>query len=226
MIGLLPCAGKAERFHGLPKYMLPCPGGRTLIEHHIDMMENTGCKLIYVGANDANIYDLENDIDARMYLAQNYNTMTQTVLSSNLIIHKENRILFGMPDTYFIDATAYQQVAVVDADVVVGCFRIPPNEQHKHDLVRVERGRVVEVLNKPALHSSLQCTWGILLWKPVFWDYLRPEDPHVGHGLPRAIAAGLDVRPVIIEGGYWNIGTTEDYFDMIRTVGQGERVEA
>lgn len=233
MIGLLPAAGKAERIHGLPKFLLPIPEGETLIHRHIFLMREAGCAPIVIGANSDNKQLIVDHTDYTLvYVAKHHDTMAQTVLSFyETWLHPsgragEERICFGMPDVYFSDASAYQQVAAVEADIVVGCFRIPPNEQHKHDLVRIEHGRVVEVLNKPAPHSSLQCTWGILLWKPVYWQYLQPDDPHVGHGLPRAIADGLDVRPVVIEGGYWNIGTTDDYFNCIRALNTPEKAEA
>lgn len=84
-------------------------------------------------------------------------------------------------------------------------------------MCRVQNGRITEVVDKPEC-TNLHWAWGVLAWRPVFWDCLRPEMPHVGYGLPCAIESGLDVRAVEMDGQYFDCGTPEEYFQCIRTI--------
>lgn len=218
MIGLLPAAGNASRIYGLPKYLLPLPGGY-LLQRHTNLMKDAGMSTIMVGTNPDNIgliYDYV-DSDVFVYLANQRETMTETVLSSG---YQMDAILFGMPDTYIEDVQVYQKLhdAIEDgADVAVALFKARPDQHQQGGMCRVANGRIINVVDKPK-QTDLEYIWGALAWRPVFWDYLKPDDPHVGYALPRAIAAGLDVRAVMCEGNYWDCGTTERYFECIRAM--------
>lgn len=215
MIGILPAAGSASRLYGLPKWALPIPGGY-LLDRHIDEMLAAGCEPIHVGANDNN-YSLLREYapTEEVYIAERYETMTQTVMSAT---RYNDTVLFGMPDTY-LPTGVYQHLAksiAVGADVAVAVFRARPG-QHRHGgMCRVHRKtfQVLEVVDKPE-ETDLMFIWGALAWQPAFWEYMQPNDPHVGYALPRAIADGLDVRAVNGEGGYYDCGTIEGYYEAL-----------
>jgi dTDP-glucose pyrophosphorylase len=143
------------------------------------------------------------------------------VLSSGEHLRSDS-ILFSMPDTYMPDASVYQslQSALNDgADVAVALFKARYDQHRQGGMCRMEGNQVVEVIDKPEHRpNGFGYIWGALAWTPTFWQHLDPADPHVGYGLPRAIAAGLDVRAVVCEGGFWDCGTPERYFECIRSI--------
>lgn len=219
MIGILPCAGTAARFDGLPKYLLPCPGGY-LMQRHIDGMKAAGCKRVMVGArNSIQIGTLNKySPDTSNYIATNYDTMTQTVLSARDNTHDEN-ILFGMPDTYFECPDVYQYLRneLDRADVALAVCRARPKQHLQGGMVSFSHNQVLEVVDKPE-HTRLEYIWGALAWRPVFWDCLKPDMPHVGYGLNVAIERGLNVRAVLCEGNYFDCGSFDRYAEMIRMI--------
>lgn len=225
MIGLLPAAGQATRMNGLPKYLLPVPGG-DLLTIHCNRMWAIECEEIFIGANDHNFLALCSSHGEYpiVYRADVFDTMSATVLSLRYDYFytgfEDYACLFGLPDTYFEDTRVYHKLTDAlnaGAQVAVGLFRAQPGQHAKAGMCRVDGKRIVEVVDKPA-ETDLEWLWGVLAWQPTFWDYIKPEDPHVGYAIPRAIAAGLDVRAVFMDGRYWDCGTPEDYFACIREI--------
>ena len=41
--------------------------------------------------------------------------------------------------------------------------------------------------------------------------------PHVGYMFEAALAQGLEVRAIVSDTGYFDCGTPDEYFEMIRT---------
>lgn len=229
MIGILPAAGSATRIHGLPKYLLPV-GDSYLLKRHVDLMRDES-NAVYIGASPEN-WELAYHYapDAFLYPPIEYQTMTQTVLSykEQLVSLGERLepVIFGMPDTFIEDDQVYAKLyrRLQACDVAVAVFRARPGQHTHGGMVSFSHNRVTEVIDKPA-ETNLQYIWGALAWKPAFWDCLTPDMPHVGYGLPVAIARGLDVRAVICEGGFWDCGTPEEYFECIRSL-TGEATHA
>lgn len=216
-IGIIPCAGSATRIHGLPKYLLPTPDGY-LLDILIKRMRAEGIAPL-VGANRFNSGLIkEYAPSAYIYIPETYRTMSETVLAAQNHMKGTEHILFGMPDSYIEDDQCYQKLAAAlddGADVAVGVFFARAGQHKKAGMIRVsgERNQVVEVVDKPD-NTDLYILWGALAWKPEFWQQMLPTDPHVGYALPRAIAAGYDVRAVRMDGGYWDCGTYDEYAEL------------
>lgn len=225
MIGILPCAGTAERFHNLPKFLLPCPGGY-LLKRHVDAMK-PHCDNVEIPCNvdtawlvevyAKNVYPFE---------ATHHETMTQSVLSvidDDMYPERmlEESIIFGMPDTYIEDENVYEKLAILlqSCDVALAAFKARPDQHRQGGMVAIDplTYEVTEVVDKPD-ETALEYIWGALAWKPAFWDCLLPEMQHVGYGLPVAIERGLDVRAVVCEGGFWDCGTFDRYVEMLKAV--------
>lgn len=225
MIGLLPAAGKAERIHGIPKFLLPVEN-TYLLDWHVSAMTKAGAAEVWVGSHINNAYLVQQYAKAG-YVAARCETMTQTVLSSELNKSKEN-VLFGMPDTYWRDADVYRKLIAAlhkGAHVAVAVFQARPGQHRKGGMCEISGfNRLLDVIDKPA-ETDLTWIWGAMAWKPGFWPHMQADDPHVGYALPRAIAADLDVRAVYCEGGYYDVGTPEGYFECIRAT-TGETVHA
>lgn len=229
MIGILPAAGHATRMMGLPKMLLPIPPNDTLIDRMRRQMERTIPRRIVIGSNGvtrALLESLEQHPVTTVYNAYTA-TMSETVLLAQRFAEAQERVLFGMPDTYIEDAGVWDKLnaALNDgADVAVGLFQTTPEMRHKRGMCRVdENAAVVEVVDKPH-EADLFWAWGALAWKPVFWGCINPMHPHVGYAVQRAIDERLDVRGVPIcytARGFWDAGTPDEYFEMIRYLGTG-----
>ena len=229
MIGILPAAGSATRIHGLPKCLLPV-GDTYLIKWHVDHMHPV-CGSPLIGTNEDNYLSFLRNlfIGSIPYIAADHRTMSYTVKSANPYIQSYGRpnenVLFGMPDTYFDDDQTYSKLATAingDCDVAVAIFRARHDQHTKAGMVRTKYGKVIEVVDKPET-TDMVWLWGALAWKPAFWEYINGSDPHIGYALPRAIAAGLDVRAIRCDGNYWDCGTSAEYYELIRHL-EGEKV--
>lgn len=74
--------------------------------------------------------------------------------------------------------------------------------------------------------SKLKFACGALCWQPEFWQYINPEDAHMGIALQRAIDDGVEVQGYLARGQYYDCGIPEDYFRCIRELtGQEVSVE-
>lgn len=227
MIGIIPAAGNATRLMGLPKALLPI-GEQTLIGRHIDLMSQVGASRVVIGSKGA-AYAMLNDLysgETVLYHADT-ETMSETVLQAQRFLYDDEPVMFSMPDTYVDDDQAFIKLsAALDdgADVAVGVFLTRPEQRHKLGMCRCGNGHVEDVIDKPIEETHLIWAWGVLAWTPTFWQYIKPEDPHVGYALPRALKAALDVRSVEITGQYFDCGTWTEYADLIRHLTTSEGV--
>ncbi len=218
-IGLLPAAGSAARMSGLPKFLLPIPGG-TLLNWHCQRMEAAGVEEIALGYSESTVKLLHKNTTPNTFLYSGGRTLAHTIANAHIITGDAD-VVFGMPDTYFTDADAYRKVTdgLDGADIAVGVFATRPEQRHKLGMVRIEADHVVEVIDKPTA-THLIYAWGMIAWKPTFWQHIYPIDATVGDALPRAIRAGLTVRAVPLDGMYYDCGTPDEYFQLIREVTQ------
>ena len=231
MIGILPCAGEASRLYGLPKYLLPVPGGY-LLERHVNAMKNSGCGTVLIGCNEGN-YDMITDYShyGLSYVASEHATMAQTVLSSRMgasaLLNDRlanETVLFGMPDTYWTDFENGYYIGDKlhtgdDIEVVLMCWQVRWKQWQRGGMCDIEiGGRVTRIVDKPEKSES-PWIWGAMRWKPSFWKWIKPEDKHVGISVQRAIENGVHVHACVSwNGDYFDCGTSEEYFEMIRTI--------
>ena len=225
MIGIVPAGGKATRMNGLPKFLLPTPEG-SLFDVMCKRMESTGVERVWVAGSDdtaGTLFPYCNET-RRLYRV-NVPTMSEAVMAARTLIPPDFVAGFGMPDTYFDDTRAFSKLddAVLKdgADMAVGVFKTRPGQHRKLGMCRIEDSHVVEVVDKPQ-QTDLEYAWGVLAWSYRFWPLMRADDPHIGYALPRAIAAGLDVRAVFMDGEYFDCGTPDEYFECINHVTRGK----
>jgi len=233
MIGIIPAAGSAERFGGLPKFMLPCAGGELLITRLHRLMGLASPKAVTIYTRGENLDLVERHLSKYAVGDIDTKTMTETVLKA-IKYRERDRTVFGMPDTYFEDEQAFAKIAAAlnddgnrpGADVVLGVFRARHDQYSQGGMCKLDGDVVYNVMDKMAEpRIGYDWIWGLMAWKPVFWDYLKPDMPHVGYGIMPAIRSGLIVRAVKLDGNYYDCGTPERYFEMIRaTTGEAVNV--
>lgn len=225
MIGILPAAGKAERLYGLPKYLLPIPGGY-LIKRHIDLMKSAGCKVVGVSTNEDN-YSFLNRDDIHPTVVERYSTMSETLLETYYerivdLLYDQDNVLFAMPDTYIADEKLYQDMITIientTFEVIAAVFHAKEKNRSKLGMCDIDENLLIKnIVDKPA-HTDLTYSWAMLAWKPSFWQYIKPEDSHVGFAVQRAIEDGVNVRAVYATGRCYDCGTIEGYYDLLKDI--------
>jgi hypothetical protein len=215
-IGLIPCGGTATRIQGLPKFLLPIPDGYLLGNLISRMTAVNAMPVIGVSPDNAAIVG-QYKKNAFVHTAKDYKTMSETVLSCRAFCPNDEDVVFGMPDTYTEDDGVFGKLlAALDdgAHVAVALFRSRAGQHLKAGMCDTIGNQIHSVVDKPVNVMHFTHLWGALAWSTVFWDYIRPEDAHIGFALPRAIKAGLDVRAVKCDGGYWDCGTYSEYAEL------------
>jgi len=224
MIGLLPCAGKAERLYGLPKFLLPCPDGY-LLKRHYDAMIKAGCKPVGISTNESH-YELLKSYGYYPTRLERYSTMSETLLETYYerivdLMYDQEDVLFGMPDSYFDDPYLYdfmnqELLEYPDIQVVAGLFVVSEKQAHLLGMCELAADRrIVRIVDKP-VETTLRYAWGCLAWRPSFWQYIQPEDAHVGFALQRAIEDSVLVKGLFSPAKYYDCGTWAGYAEMVR----------
>jgi NDP-sugar pyrophosphorylase family protein len=230
MIGLIPAAGHATRLHGLPKYLLPVPDGY-LLSALCRKMTQAGANHLLIGANEENYGLLRRYAPggAMIYVVESA-TMNETLLAARerIDVNLEENVLFGMPDSYWGDERVYQRL---QADLglypfpiaAVAVWLMQPEQHGQLGSCEVSDGEIVRIVDKSP-DPRLRYAWGAVAFRPDFWQYIVPHEPHIGYALSRALVAGERVGSLIVEGHYHDCGTPDGYFTCIREV--SERVRA
>lgn len=213
MIGLLPAAGYASRFNGFPKFLLPIPGG-TLLGTHVERMRAAGVSEVSIGAGHHNVDTLERYKPHRTRLYIGGRTMSETVLNVQKSIGDEP-VLFGMPDTHWIEHNAYDTLNLQHCDVNVALWKIRDNQRGKLGQCELDfDDRIVRVVDKNE-SCPFEFAWGAMAWSNKFWEFIKPDMPHIGYALQPAIDAGLKVMGTVIVGDYYDCGTLESYVECL-----------
>jgi len=221
LIGIVPAAGQAVRMGGIPKMLLPQPTG-TLLSRVCQELANGGADRVYVGSNHKNLPLIEDVIpDKHTVYGVQAATMSETVLAARRWVGEHDVVALAMPDTFFtsrwgnvFQLMAERLVKRTDTLAMAAVWKIRPDQVGKLGLVDIgECNEVLAVIDK-AKDSPLTEAWGALMWRPGFWDYIKPDHAHVGYALADAVQAGQHVEAIRIEGRYWDCGTKDEYWKL------------
>lgn len=179
-IGIVPAAGKAERWGGTLKELMPLSMGRTILDHTLDVMTSTVDQIVIVTSQEK-IQTISAHVGDRtrtpisftlQHAAHGPDIMGAIVAGCET---KADRYFFAMPDTHY-DRDAFQYFPT--HDFAMGLFDTTTPERFG-----VLAGR--EIVNKRAqwqlnkdgkLHTYN--AWGVLTWTSdcvALWRDLKPE---------------------------------------------------
>lgn len=217
MIGLIPTAGRATRIHGLPKYLLPVPGGYLL-----ERMLNRISVPCYIGANPDNAALLETCKRPEDTVYQvTTETMCETLLAARPYAGDEP-VLMGMPDTYWTDKLVFkalQRRIEAGSVCVAAVFKVSAETASRLGVCipqRIEHDILLDGIEDKQPQSEAQWVWGAMAWRPEFWEFIDPADPNPSASMNRALAAGVPIPLYFADGSYYDNGTPEGYFQCIR----------
>lgn len=212
--GIVPAAGTATRLSGLPKFLLPIlegsgDKGSTLLDYHIQIQQEI-CDRVVV-ATRPEFAPLVSPIVQRWdchLMVQISQTMSETVLNVHDLIQRENYFI-SMPDTFFdngIDTRA--MLGEIGFDAILACWKVHEELRGRVGEVELNDAGIVVRHEDKNSDSRLPLMWGTMLVSAAYLELVRPEDPHVGIALNRAI----DNRQMLIggkqmPGNYLDLGT-------------------
>jgi len=206
--------------HGLPKFLLPCPGDTYLLKWMMAQMD-TRCMIGVSQDTHQFVQAYKRDTD-KIYPAYASQSMAQTVKLApsffGAIADKSTDILLGMPDTYWTDTLVFKALAARLKKFVcaVALFQVTLDQTSRLGMCAWEHGVLTEVEDKPSGYTAKTRAWGAIAWQPEFWPYIHQEDAHMGIALQRAIDDDQKIGVFLADGPYYDCGFPTEYFRLIK----------
>lgn len=193
-LGVLPAAGKADRWGGYPKELLPISDDHTFLSRAVETLTCSGCEAVLLVTNPAKIhlhaYHLKNRSNVSFVLQQG-NEMWGAMATA--LQTPADEYLFMMPDTFLPDRPFPTSL---QAHIGFGTFTT--DEPERFGVFR--DGRIVN--KQPAGGTGL--AWGALAWTSDVAKYWKSQ---VYEGYTQALNAA-------IRGFEYTIWELEQYFDI------------
>lgn len=243
VVGVVPMAGQATRLADLTcsKEILPVkvsrtvdttqPASKAVCEHLLDQMQGSGIQDIYIVIRDGK-WDIPSFLGdgSRLNLRLAYLMMgrpfgTPYSVDQAYAFVRDRRVALGFPDMCFdhpgIFTTLLAHQEMSGADLVLGVF--PADRPEKVDMLELGTdNRIKQLIIKPA-ETTLQHTWGVAIWTPVFTEFMhtfldshqhtadQSPELYIGDVVHAAIQAGMDVQGIpVSDQPFIDIGTRED----------------
>lgn len=201
-IGLLPASGSATRLNGIPKFLLPVPGG-TLLTWHVHQMLEV-CDEVRVSTRKAWLPLLETiKLPSKVKV---YELEPSTFSDALYKMSSEGRLLIGMPDTYIKGATEniYKKLLESDGDMVLAGLECPTYLYGSvGQFTTDDSGRVLDVKDKEP-GCSYPNMWGAVL---INQGGINRSFDNPSFQAMDWIEKGKDVTSVKIRGQYIDAGT-------------------
>ena len=246
MKAIIPAAGLGTRFlpltRAVPKEMLPI-GSVPALQVIIDEALEAGCDEVIVIISHAKElvrqYFSEDPKYAgciRWAYQEEQHGLGHAVLQAAENFRRETEdglVLILLGDAVISGCSAAKEMAALSAAnggaSVIGCERVPPEKVSRYGILKVEGGRVVDMVEKPSLEeapSDLAVAGRYLLDSAIF-GYLRTQTPGKGGEIqltdairrmitPSATAPRPpSLIPYVYPGKRHDIGNPDGYFETL-----------
>ena len=242
MKAIIPAAGLGTRFlpltRAVPKEMLPI-GSVPALQVIVDEALSAGCDEVIVIISRAKelvrTYFSEDPKYAsriRWAYQEEQRGLGHAVLQVAEDVGREtgagSPVLILLGDAVISGCSAAREMAALSAAhggaSVIGCERVPPEKVSRYGILKVEGGRVVDMVEKPSLEeapSDLAVAGRYLLDSAIF-EFLRTQTPGKGgeiqltDAIRRMIAEkGTTLIPYVYPGKRHDIGNPGGYFETL-----------
>ena len=240
MTAIIPAAGLGTRFlpltRAVPKEMLPI-GNKPALQLILDEAFEAGCDEAIVIISHAKelvrtYFSADPAYGPRIRWAYQEeqrglgHAVLQVLKLSNSQTFKPSNLLILLVDAVISGCRASAEMAALSkangGASVIGCERVPPEKVSRYGILKVEDGRVVDMVEKPSVEeapSDLAVAGRYLLDAKIF-DYLRTQTPGKGGEiqLTDAIRRMLDrtvLLPYVYPGKRHDIGNPQGYFETL-----------
>lgn len=239
MIAIIPAAGLGTRFHPLtravPKEMLPI-GAKPALQVIIDEALEAGCDEVLVIISHAKelvrkYFSEDPQYVSRIrwvYQEEQHGLGHAVLQASSLVPRPSSLVLILLGDAVISGcAAAKEMVALSRANggaSVIGCEHVPPEKVSRYGILKVEDGRIVDLVEKPSAEeapSDLAIAGRYLLDVKIF-DFLKTQTPGKGGEIQLTDAirrmvkeAGVTLLPYAYPGKRHDIGNPQGYFETL-----------
>jgi len=220
IIGLIPLAGNATRMKNIPKFLLPCKIGYSLLDNIIDIFHKNNIYNILSGVSEINNFILNNNNNIKKIIV-NTKTMAETVYKLvNIELDKSislQKYILIMPDTYFIINNEIKEMInkLEVYDIVVLVWKIQDYQIGKLGQCKIENNEIIDVIDKNK-DCKYEYFWGSIGWNSNMNLCINPEWETIGNLIKKAIELNIKVGTVICDNNYYDCGTYEEYFKFIK----------
>lgn len=221
---VIPAAGTASRMGGLPKFLLPIDKeASSLVLRHVRCATESGLiDQIWIPTRKEYVQILERHLnefsDVNVFEAQT-KTMTES-LKSVLDLSRNGDFSIVMPDTYFAGELPYRQLFLKTSRPRIAVWKIRSDQRGKLGQVLVTKNHgmplIADVQDKNS-ECDWEYAWGAL---QVSRSALASADSSgvPGDIITNLINEGNFPEAIIVNGEYFDCGTTDEYFKLIRNV--------
>ena len=159
-IGLLPASGKASRIGGLPKFALPISDNLNLLSLHVKNLLEV-CDEVRVSTQEKWIPLIEQMNLPIELVKKEPSTLSDAIL--HLANGDEDRMIFSMPDTYFVPkgTQIYKGIFDQSGDIILGLFHCPQTLRGLVGQVEISDSLVSNVLDK-SIDCEYELMWGFI----------------------------------------------------------------
>jgi CTP:molybdopterin cytidylyltransferase MocA len=226
---ILPAAGNAVRFGGIPKYLLPSNReGKSLLRSHIDTAMSIELGKIIVMSHPSMhdfLTDYLSDYPSRVIVDKiESRTMTETIVGG-VDRHGSPReiISITLPDTATTGIKNKDFSTLIERSREKGnCLMLYPHlEDHRGKfgqvLVSQKKGEVADIVDK-----SLDCNYP-LIWGGISIVYetvigFDTTEPTIGNCIKRSIEQGTTFQSYISDDRYYDCGSMKDYLAYLESL--------
>lgn len=164
-LGILPAAGRADRWGGYPKELLPLANNDTFLSRAVTSLEVCGCDFVIIVSNPIKIhlhaYHMRQRPNVQFAIQRGDEMWSAMVTAMDL---PADEYFFMMPDTFIPDRPF---PITLTKDFLLGVFET--DEPGRFGMLRDGR-----VINKDAAGGPGKA-WGALAWKRSVADFWRSQ---------------------------------------------------
>ena len=251
MTAIIPAAGLGTRFlpltRAVPKEMLPI-GAKPALQVIVDEALEAGCDEVIVIISHAKELvrkyfseDPQYASRIRWVYQEEQHGLGHAVLqvsgfqvSRSQVSGSQESVLILLGDAVISGCAAAKEMAALSkangGASVIGCEHVPPEKVSRYGILKVEDGRIVDLVEKPSVEeapSDLAIAGRYLLDGRIF-DFLRTQTPGKGGEIQltdaiRRMVAGGDVTllPYAYPGKRHDIGNPQGYFETLKAFMEG-----
>jgi hypothetical protein len=219
MIGIIPAAGDAIRMGGIPKFLLPINNEfKNLITWHIESQLKYCEKVVVITKpkykNKLNSFITNKNVSI-VYMETL--SMSETVLNA-IKLFPSKEYLFGMPDTFCIGDNPYDKIMEDNkpCDINLAIWKIKKYQKGKLGQIKINKHHeVVDCIDKD-LSCNYEYSWGMMRFSHNVSNLIEINTPHIGFMINPSIENGLNVIANVIDGEYFDCGTTKEYDQLLK----------
>ena len=239
MTAIIPAAGLGTRFlpltRAVPKEMLPI-GSKPALQVIVDEALEAGCDEVLVIISRAKelvrkYFSEDPQYEGRIrwvYQEEQHGLGHAVLQTSSLIPHPSSLVLILLGDAVISGCSAAKEMVALSrangGASVIGCEHVPPEKVSRYGILKVEGGRIVDLVEKPSAEeapSDLAIAGRYLLDARIF-DFLKTQAPGKGGEIQLTDAirrmvkeADVALLPYAYPGKRHDIGNPQGYFETL-----------